>query len=262
MSGSQEEKVRYDVADGIATITMDAPARRNALDGEMLAALPVAFDRAGLDESVAVVVFTGAGEAFCAGGDLRGMGGTVDPVERKAEFTDVVHRAARAIERVDKPVIAMINGAAIGAGLDLALMCDLRIAVDTARLAESYITIGLVPGNGGAFLLPRLVGLPRALELLFTGRPILGREAAELGLVNRAVPADELATQTYALAAELAGKPRTAMRMLKRLVYESLQAPFPVAMELAASQVAILQCGEEHRDALAAVATRRPDRSG
>lgn len=247
------DKVLYQVEDTICTITMNAPERMNALDAEMLAALPEAFDKAHRDDTVAVVVFTGAGRAFSSGGDVTAMGSDTDPVLRKAEFIDNVQGLSRAIERSDKPIIAMLNGAAVGAGLDAALMCDIRIASETAQLSEAYINIGLVPGNGGAFLLPRLVGLPRALELLFTGRAVSGREAADMGMVNRAVPLEELSGETYALARELASKPAFAMRTMKRLVYESLQAQYAIAMELASSQVSILMCGDEHRDAVAAL---------
>lgn len=249
--------VRYEVADGVCTITMDAPERRNVLDAAMLSALPEAFLQAQADEAVAVVVLTGAGAAFCAGGDLTAMAADLDSVQRKADFTDNVHGLARVLERLDKPVVAMVNGAVVGAGLDIALMCDLRIAAEDARLSAGYIDVGLVPGNGGAFLLPRLVGLATALDLLFTGRRITGREAAGIGLVNRAVPRDALHAETRVLAVELAGKPRFAMRMMKRLVYQSLDVTFPVALELASSQVAILQSSAEHRAALAAFAGRR-----
>jgi enoyl-CoA hydratase/carnithine racemase len=254
---SDEGPARYEVADGICTITMDAPERRNALDAAMLAALPEAFSRAHADESVAVVVLTGAGTAFCAGGDLKAMAADLTPGQRKADFTDRVHGLARVLERFDKPVVAMLNGAAVGAGLDIALMCDLRIAAETARLSAGYIDVGLVPGNGAAFLLPRLIGLASALDLLLTGRTVTGREAADLGLVNRAVPVEALHAETRALARELAGKPRFAMRMMKRLVYQSLDTTLSVALELASSQVAILQSSPEHRDAVAAFADGR-----
>jgi enoyl-CoA hydratase/carnithine racemase len=256
------EKVSYDVSAGIATITMNAPEQRNAFDNEMLEALPVAFERARLDADVSVVVFTGAGKAFSAGGDIKSMGTDTDPVVRKADFTDNVHRLPRAIERLDKPIIAMLNGAAVGAGLDMALMCDFRIAAETARFAEGYIGIGLVPGVGGAYLLPRLVGLTRAIELLFTGRSVTGLEAAEIGLVTRAVPDADLERETYALAAQLARMPPIALRTMKRLIYESLNMQFSAALELASSQVAILMCGDEHRAEVSALKERLRSTTG
>ena len=256
MTGRPGEKVCYEVSAGIGTITMNAPENRNAFDDKMLGSLSAAFERAQLDPEVAVVVFTGAGRAFSAGGDISTMGADTDPVARKADFTDNVHRLPRAIERLDKPTIAMINGTAVGAGLDMALLCDLRIAAETARLSEGYIGIGLVPGVGGAYLLPRLVGLTRAIELLFTGRAVTGSEAAEMGLVTRAVPAGDLDRETYALAAELAAKPPFALRTMKRLIYQSLDTQFATALELASSQVSILMSGAEHKAEVAALRKR------
>lgn len=251
------DSVLYEVSDGICTITMNAPERRNAFDDDMLHGLAASFDRAGADPDVGVVVFTGAGDSFCAGGDVKEMGSEHDPNVRKAAFTDAIHQVPKAMRRLDKPIIAMMNGAAVGAGFDMALWSDLRIASESAKFSEGYINVGLAAGDGGAYLLPRLIGMGRALELLMTGRVITGREAADLGLVNRAVPRDELEAEAYALAAELASKPRNAMRMMKRLVYQSADASADTAMEVASSQVAILMCGEEHRNAVEEFRNRR-----
>ena len=254
MTGRPGEKVCYEVSAGIGTITMNAPENRNAFDDKMLGSLSAAFEQARLDPEVAVVVFTSAGRVFSAGGDISTMGADTDPVARKADFTDNVHRLPRAIERLDKPTIAMINGTAVGAGLDMALLCDLRIAAETARLSEGYIGIGLVPGVGGAYLLPGWSASPARSSCCSPGGP--SQRAAEMGLVTRAVPAGDLERETYALAAELAAKPPFALRTMKRLIYESLDTQFATALELASSHVSILMSGAEHKAEVAALRKR------
>lgn len=250
------DTVLYDVEEGVATITLNRPDKKNAFDQQMLEGAAAAFERAGADDQVRVVVLTGAGDAFCAGGDVSRMG-SADAVGQKRTMHEGVHLVPRAIRAVDKPVVARINGAAIGAGLDMALFCDLRIAAEDAVLSEGYINVGLVAGDGGAYLLPRLIGLTRAMELLLTGRRFSGAEAFDLGLVNRAVPAAALDEATAELVTELARKPPQALRVMKRLIQQSLDAQLETAMELAASQVAILASGDEHRDAVAAFRQRR-----
>lgn len=249
--------VLYEVSERVCTITMNAPERRNAFDLDMLHGLSDAFDRAAADTDVNVIVFTGAGDAFCAGGDVKDMGSELDPNVRKEVFTTAIHLVPKAMRRVDKPIIAMLNGPAVGAGFDMALWADVRVASESAKLSEGYVNVGLAAGDGGAYLLPRLIGIGRALEILMTGRPLTGAEAADLGVVNRAVPREELERETYALAGELASKPPNALRMMKRLVYQSVEASFDTALELASSQVAILMCGDEHRSAVEAFRNRR-----
>jgi 2-(1,2-epoxy-1,2-dihydrophenyl)acetyl-CoA isomerase len=253
---SEQSKVRYEATDGVATVTLHNPARKNAFDGPMLREVAAALDRAQGDDDVRVVVLTGAGDAFCAGGDVSEMGNATDPTARKTMLFEVVHAVPRALMRMDKPTIAMVNGIAVGAGLDMALACDLRFAADDARLVEGYIDVGLAAGDGGAYFLPRLVGTALAMELLFSGRPVRGEEAQRIGLVNRVVPREELAEHTYAFARQLAAKPPYALRMMKRLVRQSRELDFDSAMELSSSQVAILQCGQEHRDAVQAFRDR------
>jgi enoyl-CoA hydratase/carnithine racemase len=253
---TEQSKVRYDVADGIATVTLDNPRAKNAFDPPMLRDVAAALDRAQADDGVRVVVMTGAGDAFCAGGDVKEMGTATDPTARKTMLFEVVHLVPRALVRMDKPTIAMVNGVAIGAGLDMALACDLRFASSTARMAEGYIDVGLAAGDGGAYFLPRLVGTATALELLLSGRTVSGEDAQRIGMVNRIVEPDQLAEQTYEFARTLAAKPPHALRMMKRLVRQSRDLDFDSAMELASSQVAILQCGEEHREAVQAFRDR------
>jgi enoyl-CoA hydratase/carnithine racemase len=224
--------------DGVWTLTLNRPAQRNAFSRPMLDAWESTLREARDDETARVLVLTGAGSAFCAGGNLSEIQEewrNGDAIEQKNQLWRGVLRVPMALAELDKPVIAAINGAASGAGLDMALMCDIRLASDRAKLAESYINVGLVPGDGGAFFLPRLVGLGRACELLFTGDPITAQEAERIGLVNRVVPHDELLTEAQALARRIAAKPTQAMRMTKRLIYAGLESSLKTALDMSSS---------------------------
>ena len=166
-----------------------------------------------------VVVVTGAGRAFCAGGDIGRMReGTPSPLDGKNGLWEGVHRVPKTLEAMDKPVIAMVNGLAVGAGMGMCVMCDLRVASDQARFSTGYVKVGLVPGDGDTYFLPRLVGAAKALELLWTADFIGAPEALRLGIVNRVVPAAELQEATYALARQIADGPQIPIRMIKRLV--------------------------------------------
>ena len=197
------EEIRLEVADRIATVTLNRPERRNAFTRPMIDAWAAALADCRDRGDVHVVVVTGAGKAFCSGGDIQelmGDGLERSAAEQRALIGEHVHRIPLTLADMDKPVIAAINGAAIGAGLDLALAMDLRFAAASARFAETYVKVGLAPGAGGAHWLPRLVGSAKALELLWTGEAIDAAEAERIGLVNRVLPDDELMPQTMALA--------------------------------------------------------------
>src|SRR5688572_8016648 len=182
--------LRFTIDEGIARIVLDRPERMNAFTFEMIDAWVDALQRCRTDDAVKVVLVTGAGEAFCSGGDIVEMGERLDhtPEQRKSELFQRIERIPLALEDLDKPVIAAVNGAATGAGMDMALMCDIRYAAQSARFAETYVRVGLVPGAGGAHFLPRLVGVSKALELFFTGDFIDAQEALRIGLVNRVFP--------------------------------------------------------------------------
>ncbi|MBI5310497.1 MAG: enoyl-CoA hydratase/isomerase family protein [Actinobacteria bacterium] len=242
----------------VATLTLNRPDKLNAFDRELVDAWAVALRELAADRDVHAIVVTGAGKAFCAGGDLETLGEEAGPLGRKQFLRDHVHRVERALRVVEQPVIAMVNGAAMGAGLDMALLCDLRVAADDAKLGEAYVNLGLVPGDGGAWLLPRLVGPARALELLLTGRVLTGAEAAEWGLVNRSVPRDRLAGETYEMASRLAAGPQLAQRLIKRAVYGSEQMTRATHYDHVSSVMAVAQ---SHPDFLQAVeALKRGDR--
>jgi enoyl-CoA hydratase/carnithine racemase len=247
--------LEVDTASGVATLTLNRPERRNAFDVELVDSWAAGLADLASDERVGAIVVTGAGTAFCAGGDLATLAEDAAPLARKQFLRDHVHRVARTLANVEQPVIAMVNGAAMGAGLDMALLCDLRIAAADAKLGEAYVNVGLVPGDGGAWLLPRLVGPARALELLWTGRVLTGAEAAEWGLVNRAVPAERLGDETYQLAGSLAAGPRLAISLIKRAVYAGMAQDLASHLDMISSYMALAQADEAFT---AAVAKLRP----
>jgi len=247
---------------GVATVTLNRPDQLNALTVEMVDAWAEAYLECAARDDVGAVVVTGAGRAFCSGGDLSTLGTDGTPIDRKSFLRDHVHRVARALDRIEQPVIAMINGAAMGAGLDMALLCDLRVTAVDAKLGEAYIKVGLVPGDGGAWLLPRLIGPSRALELLWTGRVLTGAEAAEWGLVNRAVPGDELAAATYELANSLAAGPRLATRLIKQAVRSAETMGLHEHYDLISSYMALAQSDADFAEGITAAKQKRPAKFG
>jgi len=199
-----------------------------------------------------VIVVTGAGRAFCSGADLAEMGERTaqEPARRKAELFERVQRIPLALEDLDKPVIAALNGVATGAGLDLALMCDLRYAARSARFAETYIKVGLVPGAGGAYFLPRLVGQAKALELFLTGDFVEAPEALTIGMVNKVFEDESLMDEVMAVAAKIARAPQLAARFIKRAIQQSARSDLRTSLDLISSHYAVVTSTAEHRDAV------------
>lgn len=249
-------------------LRLDRPGYRNAWSDQMLIAFQAALDAAEADDRVRVVAVTGTGRAFSAGGDLKAMRDRAgmfagDPVQLRSRYTRGIQAIPRRLARFDKPVIAAINGAAIGAGLDLACMCDLRICARGARLGSTFVKVGLVPGDGGAALLARTVGYPKALELVLTGRVIDADEARAIGLVNQVVDPEELVAATRTLAAEIAQNAPLAVRLTKSAAARSWGLPLDVALELAATYQGIVQNGDDHLEGVNAILEKRsPDFSG
>jgi enoyl-CoA hydratase/carnithine racemase len=253
--------LEYTVADGIATILLNRPERKNAFTMEMIDEWAGHLAQARTDTDVRVIVLTGAGDAFCSGVDL---GHFVDPdapapapLDRKRTLTDRIHRVALALEDLDKPVIAAVNGVAVGAGMDMALMCDLRLCARSARFSEGYIRVGLVPGDGGCWYLPRLVGVAKALELLLTGDFVDGEEAARLGIANHVYDDDRLLEETYTLAARLVDSPPVAVAMIKRAVYQGARTDLRTALDLISSHMAVVQSTRDSQEAMAAFREKR-----
>lgn len=247
--------VRYEVDGAVTTITLDRPEARNAYSDEMCAQLCASLDRAEQDPQVRAIVLTGAGKAFHAGGDVKAMQARAgmfrgDPAELRQRYLDGIQAVPRRIAALRKPLVCAVNGAAIGAGLDLACMCDLRIAARSAKLGSTFVKVGLVPGDGGAFFLARTVGFPRALELMLRGRVLDADEAQRIGLVHEVVDDDALAGRARALADELASMPPDALQLTKRAAYQSWNSEMHRALELAATYQGIAQNHPDHMDRL------------
>ena len=205
-----------------------------------------------------MVIVTGAGKAFCAGGDVARMGeGRPSPLDHKNGLWENIHRVPKALEAMDKPVIAMVNGVAVGAGMGMCVMCDMRVAADTARFSTGYVRVGLVPGDGDTYFLPRLTGTAKALELLWTADFIEAPEALRLGVVNRVVPAAELRDATYALAAQIASGPQVPIRMIKRLVYQSMRLDLRTHLDLVSSHMAVVRETSDHKEGVQAFMDKR-----
>ena len=251
-------------ADGVTTVTINNPEKRNPIsDLPMIDALEEVMRAADADVSVRAVILTGAGSAFSSGGDIAKMvpgGGLRDalPAQTRRNYRDGIQRLPLLFQQLDVPVIAAVNGPAIGAGCDLACMCDIRIASDTARFAESFVKIGLVPGDGGAWLLPRVIGFPRAVQMALTGEMIDAAEALSIGLVTKVVPAGDLMTTAEAMAKAVASNPPHAVRMTKRLLREAQTASLQAVLEMSAALQAVAHETEDHAEAIEAFKAKRP----
>lgn len=249
------EQILYNKSDGIATITLNRPERLNAVTRQMLAEWASALADARDDDDMRVVVVTGAGRGFCSGMDVREAQADRplwDPqaslAQRRHFLRDTVHQVPRTLTSLDKPYIGAINGPAAGAGMDMASMCDIRIAADTARFSMAYVRMGLIPGDGGCYFLPRIVGLAKALELIWTGEIIDAQEALRIGYVSQVVPADQLMDRVRQFALRLAKGPAVAIQLAKRLAYHSLETNMSDALELAESAQLVCQATEDARE--------------
>lgn len=251
--------LKFTIAEGVARIVLDRPERMNAFTFEMIDAWAAALRHCRSDDSVKVVTVTGAGKAFCSGGDIVEMVDRLDqtPEQRRDEIFNRVQRIALALEDLDKPVIAIVNGVATGAGMDLALMCDIRYAAQSARFAETYIKVGLVPGAGGTHFLPRLVGASKALELFLTAEFVDADEALSLGIVNRVFPDDTLQEEAEKIVRKMAAGPAWAMRAIKRAIYQGMRNDLRTNLDVIASHYAVATSAQDHRDAVQAFKSAR-----
>ncbi|GAW93041.1 enoyl-CoA hydratase/isomerase family protein [Calderihabitans maritimus] len=261
----------YEKKEPFAILKLNRPESLNAFSVSMLKGWAEALQDAQKDPEIRVIIVTGTGKAFCAGGDVKtmlaGKGFVAGDdkgehwgelaLDRKNALWKLVHQVPLTLEQVDKPVIASINGVAVGAGLDMALMCDLRIAADNVKLSAGYVKVGLVPGDGGAYFLPRLVGTAKALELLWTGDFIDAKEAERIGLVNKVVPAEQLEQATMELAQKIADAPPICVQMIKRAVYQGLKMDLRAALDLISSQMAIVTEMQDHREGVLALKEKR-----
>ncbi|GAB3217836.1 crotonase/enoyl-CoA hydratase family protein [Mycolicibacterium hippocampi] len=248
-----------DIADTGATRvwTINIPQAGNAItDKGFIAAFEAAVDDANADTAVGAVILTGAGKIFSAGGNVKemadreGMFG-LDALDQRRAYVDGIQRIPRALARLEVPVIAAVNGAAVGAGCDLAMMCDLRVASERASFAESFVQIGLIPGDGGTWFLPRAIGYERAAEMTFTGDRIDAATALQWGMVGRVVPHDELLPQSHVLAERITKNPAHAVRMAKRLMQESRTGVLESTLGMAAAMQPLAHRDPEHEARIA-----------
>ncbi|MFJ4048933.1 enoyl-CoA hydratase/isomerase family protein [Pseudomonas hunanensis] len=251
--------LKFHIEDGIATITLDRPAKLNAFTDEMLEDWLAALEQCRTDPEVRVVVITGTGRAFTTGGDVGGFEASArqSPAQIKARVSDGVQRLPRKIAELDKPVIAALNGFATAGGLDIALACDIRFAAQSARFAETYARMGLIPGVGGAYLLPRIVGVAKALEMFWGCDWVDAREAERIGLVNRVFADDQLMEQTYLFARKVADNAPLAVQLIKRVMRFGLDKDLATAQEMVAANLPIVRTSEDHQEAVNAFREKR-----
>jgi len=252
-------ELQESVTDRIATLTLNRPDRLNALSTPMLDALIEALPRLAADAQIAVVVLTGAGRGFCAGGDVKNMAegsmqmGVEDAVQRLRGRMEV----SRLLHEIPKPTIAMVNGPAAGAGLAMALACDLRIASESARFITAFVNVGFSGDFGGSYFLSKLVGTAKARELYYTGEPISSAQALALGIVNRVVPDAELADATMALATRLARGPSIALGLMKQNFNAAETGTLAELLDLEAMRQVKTGRTEDHREATRAFVDKR-----
>jgi enoyl-CoA hydratase/carnithine racemase len=254
----EDSHILYNVEHGIAVIYFNRPKVKNAFSAEMIRLLFEYLEKSRRDDTVKGIILTGKGDAFCAGGDVKEMvEGKLRSWDMKRFLWEGVHRIVLLLEDLDKPIIAAVNGAATGAGMGLAIMCDLRICSERARFAESYIKMGLVAGDGAAYFLPRLVGLPKALELMLTGEIISADQALQIGLANKVVPHDHLKMEAFKLIGRITVNPPLAVRMMKRAVYQAQSSTLRNHLDYISSQISLLTETEDHLEAARAFMEKR-----
>ena len=263
------EVLLYKQEGAIVTLTMNQDTTRNAISSdEMIDAFEQAALKINRDDSVSVVILTGAGKAFSSGGNVKDMhekqgmfGGS--PVELREGYRRGIQRIPLAMHNLEVPLIAAVNGPAIGAGCDLAMMCDMRIASTKAKFAESFAKIGIIPGDGGAWFLPRAVGMSRACEMAFTGEAVDAETALSWGMVSEVTEPEALIPAAEALAARIAVNPPRSLRMTKKLLKEGQKVSLETLLELSASMQSLAHHTSDHSEAVAAMLEKRaPSFSG
>ena len=240
-------QLRYETLESIALLTLERPEKRNALSVEMTDSLVHALSTAQADPAVKAVVVTGTGAGFCAGGDIQEMlEGKLQAWDLKRYLWDRIERVLLQMEDMDKLVVAAVNGPAAGAGFDLALACDVRVGTDAASFISAYVRLGLAPGFGGCFFLPRIVGLGRAMEILLSGRRVTAEEALNMGILNCILPADNFVAQAVQWTSNVVQWPLPALKVIKRGVYQGLASNLRHHLDYLSSQDALLSMTEEH----------------
>lgn len=254
--------LKLEIADGIATITLNRPEKMNAFTAEMMEDWLTALEHCRTAPEVRVIVMTGTGRAFTTGGDIGGFGASSErtPQGIREHLVAGSQRLIRKIAEIGKPVIAALNGFATGGGLDIALACDIRFAAESARFAETYAKLGLIPGMGGAWLLPRVVGVAKALELFWSTDWVDAREAERIGLVNKVWPDAELMPAALAFARKVAESAPLSVQTIKRLVRAGGDQDLTTALDMVASEMTVVRSSEDHKEAVAAFNEKRKPR--
>jgi enoyl-CoA hydratase/carnithine racemase len=256
---SPTPELLVDFSDGVLTITLNRPDRLNAISGPMLGALSTTLQQANIDPDVRVVVLTGAGRGFCSGLDLKeqGSGNGVAAGSRGYRLFDLHNSPPIVINRMDKPMICALNGAAAGYGMDMALGCDIRIASENAKLGAVFAKRGVLPESGGCWYLPRLLGWAKAAEVAFLGDVLDAQRSLELGLVNRVVPHDDLMTETMAVARKIANNAPLSVQSTKRMMRLGQEETFEAAVDHIYLQLLPLFQSDDFKEGLSAFAERR-----
>ncbi|MEX2460990.1 MAG: enoyl-CoA hydratase-related protein [Paenibacillaceae bacterium] len=264
----------FSVDCGIARITLNRPDKLNAFSTEMIDLWIDALETVRNSDDIRVLVLNGNGRAFCSGGDVKSMvqgegflynnteaGDLVSTaLARKHSLWKRVQRVPLLLQEIDIPVIAVIHGLAMGAGLDMALACDIRIAAQSTKMAESYVKAGIVPGDGGAFLLPRLIGVDKALEMLWMGDSLSADDAKQLGLVTHVVPDENINEFVENYVQRLTEGPQQVMRFTKRAVYQGLQMDFRSSLDYISSAMGIVSELEDYYEGVRAISEKRKPR--
>ena len=256
------DAVRYEQDGRVVVLTLNQPETRNAISPEMVQGIEDACTRVNKDMSVSCVVITGAGKSFSSGGNVKEMRDRAglfagSPVEARRGYQHGIQRIPMAMNAIEVPTIAAVNGHAVGAGCDLTLMCDIRIAAEDAEFAESFLRVGLISGDGGGWFLPRVIGLSRAYEMTFTCEFVKAQKALEWGMVSRVVPAARLMDEALTLARTIAAQPPHSLRLSKKLIREGLTSSLSGHLEMAAGMQAQVQHTEDLREALDAFFEKR-----
>ena len=259
----EEKTVLLEVnGDGVATVTLNRPGAMNAINHALKVELVDVMKEVATDPQVRAVILTGKGRAFCAGGDVKEMSGNRVAFDARDRMRKYLHEALLIIYKMEKPVIAAVNGFAVGAGCNLALAADIILASEDAKFSEIFVKVGLVPDAGGFFFLPRLVGMPKAKELVFRGNTIDAREAERIGMINAVYAADELLDQAMAMATEFAQGPTRAIGIAKTMLHQSAEMTFAAALDYEAAVQAIVASTDDHREGVKAFAEKRKPKFG
>ena len=256
------ESIIYEQDQRVVTITLNRPDTRNALSGDLIDGLINALEKANRDKNVGCVILTGAGKSFSSGGNLQQIKNmTTKDNMSQSQLEDWyrfgIQKIPLTMNAIDVPIVAAVNGHAIGAGNDLCTMCDIRIAGEDAKFSESFLRIGIIPGDGGSWFLPKIIGLSRAAEMILTCDVLDAEKALNWGLVSQIVKNEELIIQAKKIANKIASQPPEATRRAKRLLRMSQNVSLDNALEMAASQQSILQMMDDHREALDALIEKR-----